>query len=151
MDDCKTCELLRRRDTGEAPLWDSIYRTDYWDVVHALNSGLLGWTVLVVRRHIAAIDELTEAETLELGKLIREVSIALKQQTGCTKTYVAQFAEGPGHQHVHFHVVPRMADQPDDHKGPSVFKYLGVPNDEWISEDSMNAFGSELRHYLANT
>src|SRR5688572_7534615 len=108
MTDCHTCELTKQRDSGDAPLWDNIYRTQYWDVVHCNRTSLLGWLILVARRHIAAVDELSEEEAVELGKLIRQVSTILKQLTGCVKTYVVQFAEAPGHQHVHFHIMPRM-------------------------------------------
>src|SRR5689334_5879048 len=124
MTGCLTCDLLRQRDDGQAPLWNNIHRTPYWDVVHAYNTSLPGWLVLIVRRHIAAIDELTEAEALELGKLIRRVSLALKEEVGCSKTYVAQFAEASGHGHVHFHIIPRMPDQPEEIKGPNIFKRL---------------------------
>ena len=34
MQNCQTCELVMRRDANAAPLWDCIYRTRYWDVVH---------------------------------------------------------------------------------------------------------------------
>ena len=111
---CHTCELVARRDAGEAPLWDAIYRSQYWDVVHSYNTSLPGWLVLVARRHMAAIDEMNDEEAVELGRLIRHVSLALKEATGCVKTYVIQFAEAADHPHVHFHVVPRMADQPED-------------------------------------
>jgi diadenosine tetraphosphate (Ap4A) HIT family hydrolase len=145
---CHTCELTTHRDSGEAPLWDSIFRTQYWDVVHAYNTALLGWLVLVARRHIAAIDEMTEDEALEMGKLVRELSLVLKEQTGCLKTYVVQFAEAPTHQHVHFHVVARMPDQPEDCKGPNIFKYLGVPDEQRVSETDMNNLGLQIRNSL---
>jgi len=148
MTSCHTCELTMRRDAGNAPLWDSIERTDYWDVVHSYNTALVGWLVLVARRHISAIDELSEAEAAELGSLIRRVSLALKEVTGCTKTYVVQFAEHPDHPHVHFHIVPRMADQPEDRRGPNVFKYLNVGDEERVSEDEMNRIAVEIRRSL---
>ena len=91
---------LAQRDAGMALLWDRIHRTAHWDVVHSYNTSLLGWVVLVTRTHRDAIDELTEEEALELGVLIRKVSIALKELTGCVKTYVMQFAEDPSHPHV---------------------------------------------------
>ncbi len=90
---CQTCELIRRRDAGAAPLWDNIYRTPHWDVAHAFNTALPGWIVIVARRHIEAIDQLSEAEVIELGILLRRVSAALSEATGCIKTYVMQFAE----------------------------------------------------------
>ena len=151
MTDCHTCELVKRRDSGDAPLWDSITRTPYWDVAHAFDTALLGWIVLVARRHIAAVDEMTEDEAIEMGKLVRRISAALKAETGCLKTYVVQFAEASGHQHVHFHIIPRMPDQPAEVKGTRIFKYLGVPEAERVSETAMNELALEIRRRLAET
>lgn len=145
---CLTCELIRRRDAGEAPLWDSIYRTPAWDVVHSYNTALPGWLVLVARRHIEAVDALTEEEAVELGRLLRRVSLALKTVTGCAKTYVIQFAEAAEHPHVHVHVVARMPDMPPERRGPNVFQYLGVRDDERLSEAAMNDLALKIRQAL---
>ena len=148
MDGCRTCELTECRDAGKAPLWDCIYRSQFWDVVHSYNTALPGWLCLVARRHIAALDEITEDEAVELGQLIRRVSVALKEATGCTKTYVVQFAEAPGHMHVHVHVIPRKLDLPADRRGPDIFKYLGVPVEERLSETTMNEIATRIRDIL---
>lgn len=145
---CMTCELVRRRDRGEAPLWDSIHRTDFWDVAHAFNTSLPGWLVLVARRHVAAIDELTGAEAAELGVLLWRASAALREITGCAKTYVMQFAEAEGHAHVHFHIVPRMANQPAERRSVKIFGYLGVPDEERVSEKLMNRIGAQIQDWL---
>ncbi len=145
---CKTCELVARRDAGLAPLWDCIYQTPCWDVAHGFDSALPGWLVLVARRHIAAVDELTAAEAAELGPLIRRTSAALREVTGCIKTYVVQFAESPDHPHVHFHIIPRMANQPEDRKSVHIFEYLGVAESERVSEDQMNAIAASVRSFL---
>ena len=148
MAECHTCELTARRDKGEAPLWDNIFRTQYWDLVHSYNTSLPGWLVLVARRHLAAIDEMSAAESAELGVLLQQVSASLKQVTGCQKTYVMQFAEHPQHPHVHFHVVPRLNEQPETHRGPRVMKYLQVTEDEYVTEDVMNALSTQIRQAL---
>lgn len=145
---CHTCDLVERRDAGHAPLWDCIVRTQSWDVVHCNNTSLLGWLILVARRHIAAVDEMTEEEASELGPLIRQVSIVLKELTGCIKTYVVQFAEAAGHNHVHFHIVPRLPDQLDAHRGPGIFARLGVSQEERLSESVMDEFASGVRDRL---
>jgi diadenosine tetraphosphate (Ap4A) HIT family hydrolase len=145
---CYTCELVTRRDSGEAPLWDNIYRTPYWDVVHSFNTALPGWLVLVARRHIESIAELTEDEAAELGVLLRRVSTAVQEVTGCVKTYAIQFAEHPEHPHVHFHVIPRMADQPDERRSTKIFGYLGVSEEERVSEDEMNKIAKDARRIL---
>ena len=148
MKPCLTCELTASRDAGTAPLWDCIYRSQFWEVVHSYDTALPGWLVIVARRHVDAVDELTEAEAAELGLLIRQVSMALKAVVGCTKTYVMQFAEAAEHPHVHFHIVPRMADQPEARRGTGIFGYLGVPEDERVSAARMNEIAAQIRPLL---
>ena len=148
MKGCKTCELVARRDGGEAPLWDRILRTQFWDVVHSYNTALPGWLVVVARRHIEAADELTDEEAMELGMLVRRVSLALRQVTGCVKTYVIHFEEHPDHRHAHFHIVPRMEDQPEDRRSVRVFEYLSRPPEEWVPEARMNEIAAEVQGVL---
>jgi len=148
MKTCRTCELIANRNAGTAPLWDCIYRTPLWDVVHSYNTALPGWLVLVVRRHIESLDELTDLEAVELGRLIRNTSFALKDVTGCAKTYVIQFAEAAEHPHVHFHIIPRMANLPDNRSSIQIFGYLGVPEEERVSQEVMNAIAVKIRERL---
>ncbi|MCY4019335.1 MAG: HIT family protein [Chloroflexi bacterium] len=136
------------RDMGNAPLWDNIYRGDHWDLVHAYNTSWLGWLVLVLRRHVEAIADLSPGEAQELGALLQLVSGALKKQTGCSKTYVMQFAESASHPHVHFHVVPRMPEQAPEDISYKVLRHLGVPLRERPSEDDLNAFARGMRGHL---
>ncbi|MHA2130586.1 MAG: HIT family protein [Promethearchaeota archaeon] len=147
---CYTCELLVQRDENNSPLWDNIVRTEYWDIVHSYPTALPGWLVLVVRRHITAVEELTDEEAKELGVLIRRVSIILKQITACEKTYVVQFAESPKHPHVHFHIIPRMANQPENRRSVDVFNYLGVSEAERVKDSVMNKIAEQVRK-LFNT
>jgi diadenosine tetraphosphate (Ap4A) HIT family hydrolase len=151
MNSCKTCELIVRRDNNNAPLWDCIIRTRFWDVVHHNSTTLPGWLVLVARRHVGAIDELTNDEAIELGMLLRQVSLALKEVTGCLKTYVVQFAEMAEHQHVHFHVIPRMANQPENRRGTDVFAYSGALEEERVSAEIMNEIGAKVQKLLLSS
>lgn len=146
--DCYTCTLLQQRERGGRPLWDDIYRTRFWYVVHAYDSALPGWLVLVARRHIEAVAELTPEESAELGSLITLVSQVLQAATGCLKTYVIQFAEAAGHPHVHVHIVPRMADIPNERCGPRIFGYLGAAETERVPEAAMDALAAQVRALL---
>ena len=145
---CRTCELVARRDAGQAPAWDSILRTESWDLAHAYGTSLPGWLVLVLRRHITSLAEMTDQEASELGPLIQSASYALRKVTDCAKTYVVQFAEAADHRHVHVHVIPRSADLPEEYRGPSVFKLLGVPADQCVPEDRMNDIAGRLAAVL---
>lgn len=141
---CRSCELVGRRDDGLAPPWDNILRTPYWDVVHAFDAALEGWLVLVARRHVVALAELTEAEAGELSGLLARVSQAQHAVLGCVKSYAAQFAEHPEHPHVHVHLVPRAVDHPELLRGPRVFAALGVDVACAVSEARRNELAERL-------
>jgi diadenosine tetraphosphate (Ap4A) HIT family hydrolase len=141
---CRSCELIARRDRGEAPRWDCLLRTSGWDVAHAYDSSLEGWTVLVLRRHVTTVAEMTAEEASQLGTLVKSVSSALAVVTGCAKTYVAQFAEDPQHRHVHFHVIPVPADNPDELRSYRIFARLGVPRDQQVPEERMNEISNAM-------
>lgn len=148
---CRTCELVTCRDKREAPLWDDIHRTPHWDVVHNYETTLPGWLVLTTRRHIASLAELSVGESTELGPLIQQTSVALKAAVGCAKTYVIQLAEHPLHQHVHFHVIPRMHDIPADRMGMNVFNYSPAKNNQnSLTGMQMNEIAQKVRGALSD-
>lgn len=145
MSGCMTCELVDRRDRGEAPQWDMIHRTEVWDVAHAFGTAVEGWLVLVLRRHETSLARLTDDEAAELGPLVQRVSAALEAVLGCAKTYVAQFAEAADHPHIHVHVIARQQNQPEDWKGPNVFRHaLGVEPSAEVPEERRNQIAAAI-------
>jgi diadenosine tetraphosphate (Ap4A) HIT family hydrolase len=126
-----------------------VVRTAHWRAAHAFDAGLVGWLVLVPTRHVTALDELAAEEVAELGPLLRDLSAALRDVTGCVKTYVMLLAEAEGFEHVHFHVVPRMADQPAELRGPRVFALLGASPDRQVPADEMDGVARALQAALA--
>ncbi|WP_240742219.1 HIT family protein [Micromonospora zingiberis] len=119
-------------------------------MTHAFDSRLLGWLVLVPRRHVTSIAELTDDEAASLGIWQVRLSRALTAVTGCAKTYVMQYAEQDGFAHVHFHVVPRMADIPRDHRGPLAFAYLNATPDARIPKSHLDALAARLTTHLTS-
>ena len=134
-DVCFTCGNNERLDL---PPRERIYVGPGWRVAHAFGTALPGWLVLVPRRHVTALDELTAAEAEELGPLLRAVTRALRETTGCDKTYVALFAEAEGFAHAHFHVVPRHRDLDPGLRGPRVFNLLGADADRSVPDAAMD-------------
>ena len=145
-DSCFTCEGNARID--DLPPHERIAVDNHWRVAHAMGSTLSGWLVLLPRRHVLTIAELTDAEAAGLGTWQVGLSRALHAVTGCAKTYVVQFAEAARFRHVHFHVIPRMADLPADRRGPRVFDFLTQPTEHTLTRDQMNALAADLAQHL---
>jgi diadenosine tetraphosphate (Ap4A) HIT family hydrolase len=144
--DCYACDS---NDRFEAlPARERVAVDDHWRVAHAIDTALLGWLVLVPRRHVTAVADLTDAEAADLGTWQVRLSRALRAVTGCVKTYVVQFAEKEGFDHVHFHVIPRMSDLPHDRRGPRVFRYLEPPPDHRVHAEHMDHLAHALREHL---
>ena len=78
---------------------------------------------------------------MRLGLMLGYSGAEVKLDVG-----LAQEAEG--FSHVHFHVIPRMADQPEELRGPRIFGMLGLPPDACVSDVEMDRIGSELRERL---
>jgi diadenosine tetraphosphate (Ap4A) HIT family hydrolase len=130
------------------PPREDIVHSDHWRVAHAFNSTLPGWLVLLPTRHVASFTGLTPAAADELGGLVRRLGTALESVTGCVKTYLMQFSEAEGFSHLHLHLVPRMADQPQDARGPRVFSYLVDDETAWLPEAERDAVALSVRAAL---
>lgn len=143
VDDCYPCR--QQRQAARVAPREHVIHTAHWRVAHAFNSTLPGWLVLVPTRHVTSFAELPSDAAAELGSLIRDVSRALTEVTGCVKTYVMQFAEAEGFAHLHVHVVPRAADHPVDAKGPRVFTFLSDDDAEWLPAAARDDLALRLR------
>jgi diadenosine tetraphosphate (Ap4A) HIT family hydrolase len=80
---------------------------------------------MLPRRHVTALDQLTAEEAADLGPLLRALTAALREVLGCSKTYVALFAEAEGFVHAHFHVMPGQPHLDPRLRGPRAFSLLG--------------------------
>lgn len=134
-DACYSCGINERSDV---PPRERIYAGPRWRIAHAFGTALPGWLVLLPRGHVTALDELTAAEAEELGPLLQAVTRALREATGCDKTYVALFAEAEGFAHAHFHVIPRHGDLDLELRGPRVFGLLGADPARSVPEAVMD-------------
>ncbi|GLV90504.1 hypothetical protein Slala04_19580 [Streptomyces lavendulae subsp. lavendulae] len=143
---CYTCSQEAGFD--DLPPRECVAHDRHWRVAHGLDTALPGWLVLLPRRHVVAVHDLTDAEASSLGVWQVRLSRALRSVTGCAKTYVVQFAEAEGFAHVHFHVVPRMADLPPEHRGPGVFQLLRRPEHERVTTDGADRMAHAIRSQL---
>ncbi|PWJ25180.1 diadenosine tetraphosphate (Ap4A) HIT family hydrolase [Branchiibius hedensis] len=142
--DTASCYPCRHEALESLPPRENVVSTAHWRAAHAFNSTLPGWLVLVPRTHVMSFADLPAAAADELGGLIRGLSVALREVTGCVKTYVMQFAEAEGFGHLHIHLVPRAADLPDELKGPRVFGYLTDDTSRWLPDEALDEIAAQV-------
>lgn len=147
MGDCYACQNNVASDTRSVS--EAIHVGEGWRVAHAFNTSLPGWLVLLPLRHVAAVEELSLAESAAMGVLIRRCALALRQLTGCKKSYFMFFAEAQGFSHLHVHVVPRMDWFKPEQSGPRVFSLLGLEPEHSLTPEARAAFSLEIRAALA--
>jgi Diadenosine tetraphosphate (Ap4A) hydrolase and other HIT family hydrolases len=148
-DDTRACLPCQNTAAADLPARERILRTRHWRVAHAFTTGLPGWLVLLPTRHITALTELDPDAAAELGPLLRDLSQALREVVGCVKTYIVLLAEAERFSHVHFHVIPRMRDQPEQLRGPGIFGMLGLPPEQCVPDAEMDRIAECLSVALA--
>ncbi|HKD88254.1 MAG TPA: HIT family protein [Streptosporangiaceae bacterium] len=149
--DCYTCVQDAGLRAGASPLRERIAADELWRVAHAFGSAIPGWLVLVPRRHVTSLAELTDAEGAAMGSWQVRLSRALQAVLGCQKTYVALFAEAEGFSHVHFHIVPRHADLAKELRGPRIFQLLSPADRPAVSEQQVDEVSAALADELARS
>jgi diadenosine tetraphosphate (Ap4A) HIT family hydrolase len=145
--DCLTClNLSRERRISPGPF---IYESTHWAVDHAYPTAHLGWLVILPKRHIEALHELTKEEFRELAEIEYKLVQVMHTDPSVQKEYLLCFAEGEGFHHVHIHVVPKPADLPVQFKGPRAFALLTVDEEHAIAAQELMAFCEEFTRKLA--
>lgn len=137
--------LVCRSNSGEERISPGpvIHDGDLWILEHAYPSSLLGWVVIVLKRHAEALHELTPAELRELALIQGAAARGLHRITGCRKEYLVSFGEGPGFSHLHVHLVPRSADLPPDRTATGVFQHLREP-EAAVPRETVSTFCKRL-------
>jgi diadenosine tetraphosphate (Ap4A) HIT family hydrolase len=137
-------------DAAQLPPRDAVYDDGLWRVAHAFSSALLGWMVVVSRRHLTSASQLTPEEAAALGPLLSRLSTAIEAETGASKCYVVFLAEAPGFEHLHIHVIPRLPDMPPDRIGIEAMKYLAQPESQWVRVEDMDKISASIHARIAN-
>jgi diadenosine tetraphosphate (Ap4A) HIT family hydrolase len=140
-DECLSCAENANPDL---PARERVHLGLRWRAAHAFGTSLPGWLVVIPRRHVLALDELTAEESADLGPLLSDLTAALREVVHCEKTYVALFAEAEGFAHLHFHVIPRSADLDATHRGPRVFGLLGGDPARHVPETTRDQIATAL-------
>ena len=140
--ECRSClsNSGERRISPGPP----IHVSDFWQVEHAYPTKLRGWLVIVLRRHVEALHEVTAAEFRDFALVLERTVRVLRDVLSCEKEYVACFAELEHFKHVHFHVIPRATDLPADLMGTKSFALLQVTESEAVSRAEVRSLCEAL-------
>lgn len=139
---CLTClNLSGKQRISPGPY---IYQGTHWVVDHAYPTTHLGWLVILSKRHIEALHELSREEFQELAEIEYKLVQTMHIDGSVEKEYMMCFAEGEGFQHVHIHIVPKPTDLPAELKGPRIFARLAVDKEQAISTQEIIAFCEEF-------
>jgi len=144
--DCYSC----KSNSGEQRIspGPTIYEGKYWYVEHAYPVGMVGWLVLVLKRHVEALHELSAHEFAELGVLQGTVARLLHLELSSQKEYIMCFAEAEHFNHVHVHIVAIAHDLPHELRGPRILAMLKSEQVEPLPPDEIAAFCSHLKSRL---
>lgn len=141
--DCYTClSISGERRISPGP---TIYEGEHWIVEHAYPCGMVGWLVLVLKRHAEALHELSKEEFSELTELQYKTARLLHSELNSTKEYLVCFAEAAHFNHIHFHIIPRANTLPVELRGTGIFSMLKVTEDDAASRDDVRALCERLR------
>lgn len=98
------CELCDR--TGGELLW----RDERCRVVHVDEPGYPGFCRVIWERHVKEMTDLSDDERLHLMEVVFAVESVLREQLAPDKVNLASL--GNVVPHLHWHVIPRFADDP---------------------------------------
>jgi len=99
-----SCELCNR--TGGDLLWQGAFCR----VVYVEEPGYPGFCRVIWQAHVKEMTDLSEAERIHLMEIVFAVESVLREQLDPAKINLASL--GNAVPHLHWHVVPRHADDP---------------------------------------
>jgi len=126
-----------------------IYEGRSWVVDHAYPTSLKGWLVIVLKRHVEALHDLTHEEFQELGDIQYRLAQVMRSKSSIEKEYMMCFAEAAHFHHVHIHFVAKPLDLPQETRGPRIFSYLNVDQQDAVPPDEIIVLCEELKDALS--
>lgn len=109
---CAICRLHEAIAAGAAEADLLIHRQGAWLLRHhPLPAPLPGWLLLDSARHLGGPVDFEPDEAVAFGPMLQRASALVRQLSGCERVYAIAFGEGA--RHLHLHLIPRHASDPD--------------------------------------
>lgn len=139
---CTTVEQIRARSHSQL-----IKELPETFVVLGENQGCRGWCVLILREHKDHLSEMGVQRQARIFEDVARVGGAVKRVTGAVR--INYECLGNQVSHVHWHVIPRYANDPDPTN-----PVWGWPPERLrgtLSDDERSVLVSQLRGALTST
>jgi diadenosine tetraphosphate (Ap4A) HIT family hydrolase len=143
LDSCRVCRNLAGLERFSPGPW--IYEGKYWRVDHAYPVKVLGWLVVVLKRHTSFLHELTEAEFAELGWIQAHGTRLLHEILHNEREYMASFSEQQRYQHINVHILAVPADLPPEALGSLFFGWHETLEQPIVSPGMVTTLAWRLR------
>lgn len=145
---CLACDLAAGRIDLPGGV---IHATAHWIVEHCIGPLGVGTLIVKPRRHVVYVSELDEAESGELGPVLRDVAGAVQELTEADQVYVGLWSHA-GRRPVHIHfvvqpVTPALIEEIGD-VGPHLQAAM-FDRGESLPRDQVEAFAERARAFLA--
>jgi diadenosine tetraphosphate (Ap4A) HIT family hydrolase len=137
---CHYCEV--ERTTPDAQ-W--LYRDALWSAGGHPLVDEPGWVIAMLRRHVEAIGQLTDAELHSLGLVAARLSEAITSVTAAEKVYVMIFLEA--NHHFHLLLAPRPPGAPRELRGPNLI----LNRQQFKDPAAAVEVGDRIRAHIAET
>lgn len=107
----ETCAICQIHGSASAQQSYEIGRGALWVLRHHPDpSPLPGWLLLDSARHLGGPADFNPGEAASWGVAVQHASALVKELTGCDRVYAIAFGEGA--PHLHLHLIPRFASDP---------------------------------------
>lgn len=143
---CLTCQSLQ--GIINLSKYQRIYESKYWVVEHMSPCAIKGWIVVALKRHCIALHELNNDEFMNFTQIARKICLTMKDLQNSEKEYVMQFAESDRFGHVHFHLISRLPDWPQELKGTNIFNAINSSVFLPIIDDELEKFVIDFKNHF---
>ncbi len=129
--------------------YQKFYEDDLVFALYTHKPILPGHCLIVSKRHAERFETLTDAEVVQIGRVIKKVNQAVMKVFGVSSYLLLQkngLEVGQSVPHVHFHYVPRKAG--DDSTIQFIIKMYIANAKQPISQDEMRETVEKLRQAI---
>jgi diadenosine tetraphosphate (Ap4A) HIT family hydrolase len=137
---CNVCVSLEgEKKFSPGPI---IYTGKFWIIYHAYPVSVRGWLVIILKRHVESLHDLTKPEWEEMQILQNKAIQVLHEVFFSEKEYLGCFSETE--KHLHIHVIPTPKNLSHKFRGYRIFALLNVNEGIAITKKEVSELSNNL-------